>query len=178
MTKIYKTALFCFLIAASFTACKKNDKNSDSKGNASAILSFDDNGSKVTLNNCVALDISTGDLKQISITSNENNGNRNFSISLIQDITLLKAGDKFTVYNDVFNLPVGSMTMFYSTSATGLFTTQAGNPVGSVTITAVSSTEIKGNFSGNLYDTDDSEGLTLKHKITDGTFTASRSISL
>jgi hypothetical protein len=67
--------------------------------------------------------------------------------------------------------PEGAGITYYPNN-TDTFTTQIGNPQGTVTITEVTATTISGTFSAKLFAWNDTSGNTVIYTITNGSFTA------
>ena len=99
-------------------------------------------------------------------------GSQSFELDLMADIDSLKAGQVFPAATTIAQ--THSMTLYFFPDSVRTYTTQIANPIGSVTITGVSSTEIKGTFNGGLYGWNDAYAIELNYTITGGTFTAKR----
>ena len=132
------------------------------------------NGTALSYNTCTASDATVGSDKQTIITglnlSNNVPGNDNVELDIMHDIATIKVGEVFPA-STAFDQS-DSMALFYFPNATDSFVTQPQNPLGSITITDVTSTTISGNFSAKLFAGDDLTGTTIKYTITSGTFTA------
>lgn len=168
MKKNFTKFLILGLIAAtSLAACKKSSDNKPSTSNYSMTLNA--NGTAVSYSSCVVADIDANGSKYTEIVGvNQKTPNNSFSIEIVAGTSSLKAGQTYQVTADY--LGANTATLFYDTDDTHSYTTQAANPVGSVTITSVTSTTLKGTFSGKLYSGDDYNAADLKYTITSGSF--------
>jgi hypothetical protein len=169
MTKNFtKLIVLCLIAGFSFSACKKSSDNKPTTSDTYS-MKLTLNGKAVTYTTCAAADITANGIAQFNIIGT-NKGNEGLAIGVIADLSKVKAGQVFkaaTAY-----VQPNSMTMFYTDAANNDYSTQLTDPTGSITITSVSSTTIKGTFSGKLYDFDDTAATDLKYTITDGTFVA------
>src|SRR6185437_2688949 len=172
MKKTLKLLVAVLCIALAFSACKKNKGNSPTGGATS--MKFTVNGTAVSYNTCLELTATINDIDHLVITGDNINGAKhsddNFELEIIHDLATLKAGQTFQVSADFSS--ANSVNIWYSPNATDSFVSQAGNPNGSVTITAVTSTTITGTFQGKLYGESDYSGTDLKYTVTNGAFTA------
>jgi hypothetical protein len=131
------------------------------------------NGTDLSFNDCEELEVDLNS-KHTTITGyiNTSTGlsNVNFGVDIIHDPATLKAGQTYQAPSS-FGQADGA-TFFYWPVGTDEFTSQPGNPQGSVTITAVTSTTISGTFSAKLFAQADFSGTTVLYTITNGSFTA------
>jgi hypothetical protein len=173
MKKISKPFIAILFIALAFNSCKKSSDNSPS----GTSMKFTSNGTGISFNSCVEVDATVGDQKQVLITginiTNGKPGTSSFELEIAHDVATLKAGQTYPVASSFSQAE--SSTLFFFTSETGAFNTQPGNPQGAVSITEVTSTNVKGTFSGKLFAEDDFTGEHALYTITNGSFTAKRS---
>ena len=164
---ITKLIILCLIAGFSFSACKKSSDNKPASDTYSMKLTL--NGKAVTYTTCAAADITANGIAQFNIIGT-NKGNEGLAIGVIADLSKVKAGQVFKAATEY--VQPNSMTMFYTDAANNAYGTQLTDPTGSITITSVSSTTIKGTFSGKLYGTDNNGNTTLKYTITGGSFVA------
>lgn len=170
MKKLSKLFIAVLLTAVAFTSCKKNSDNSP----AGSTMTFTANGTAVTYNACVAVSASVNDVNQTLITgtnlTNGKPGAASMEVDITHDMATLKAGQTYSVTT----AHQDALVLFYFKNDTDVFTTQPANPIGKVTITEVTSSTIKGTFSGKLFSEDDFTGEHVLYTITGGSFTAKR----
>jgi len=158
--------------AVIFNSCKKSSDTSP----AGVGMKFTSNGTAVSFNSCVEASATVGDQSQILITgidiSNGKAGTSSFEVQLIHDEATLKSGQVYPAATTFGQ--ANSSALLYFKNNTDFFATQPGNPQGTVTLTEVTSTTIKGTFSGKLFTEDDFTGEHVLYTITDGSFTAKR----
>jgi len=160
-----KLIVLCLIAGFSFSACKKSSDNKPASDTYSMKLTL--NGKAVTYTTCAAADITVNSLVQFNIIGT-NKGNESLEIDVLADLKKVKAGQVFNAAT-AFVQP-NSMALFYTDAANNDYGSQNADPTGSITITSVTSTTIKGTFSGNLYDFPNA--TTLKYTVTGGTFVA------
>jgi hypothetical protein len=172
MKKTFEFFIAVLFITVVFNSCKKSSDNSPS----SPSMKFTSNGTVVSFNSCVEVVATVGSQSQILITgidvTNGKAGTTSFEVQLIHDDATLKAGQVFQAATTFGQ--ENSSALLYFTNDTDLFATQPGKPQGSVTLTEVTSTTIKGTFSGELFAEDDFTGDHVLYTITNGSFTALR----
>ncbi len=167
-----KLIVLCLIAGFSFSACKKdsNNKNTDNS-NSTYSMNFTLNGTAVSYSTCAVGDIQVNsDHYTEFVGVNTKSPNNSLQIEVVANIADLKAGQTFQVTSDY--LAANTAIFFYSPNATDSFGTQTAAPSGSVTITSVSSTTVKGTFSAKLYSSDDFDATTLKYTVASGTFVA------
>ncbi|MEO6633797.1 MAG: hypothetical protein ABIN13_18790, partial [Mucilaginibacter sp.] len=98
-------------------------------------------------------------------------GAASMEVDITHDLATMKAGQTYSVTT----APKDGLILFYFKNDNDVFTTQPANPVGKVTITEVTSSTIKGTFSGKLFSEDDFTGEHVLYSIAGGSFTAKRS---
>lgn len=162
-----KLVILCLIAGTSFSACKKSSNNNPSGDTYSMKLTL--NGKAVTYTTCAAADISVNSLVQFNIIGT-NKSNESLAIDVLADLTKVKAGQTFNAAT-AYAQP-NSMSLFYTDAANNDYGSQIADPTGSITITSVTSTTIKGTFTGKLYNFDDTGASNLKYTITGGTFVA------
>ncbi|SHN34748.1 hypothetical protein [Mucilaginibacter sp. OK098] len=172
MKNTTKLLLGALLVAIIFNSCKKSDSNSPT----GTSMKFTSNGAAVSFNSCVAISATVGNTSEVLITginiTNAKPGASSFEVELTHDINTLKAGQTYPVASSFSQLDAS--TLYYFTNASDVFNTQTGNAQGTVSITEVTSTSIKGTFSGKLFAENDFTGTTVLYTITNGSFTAKR----
>jgi len=170
MKKLSKLFIAVLFTAIAFTSCKKNSDNSP----AGSTMTFTANGKAVTFNTCVAVTASLNDVEQVMITgTNLTNGSPgvvSFEVEITHALATLKAGQTYPVGTSFAQQ--NASVFYYFTSSDNVAVSQPGKPVGTVTLTEVTSTSIKGTFSGKLFAQDDFDGTTLLYTIAGGSFTA------
>lgn len=162
-----KLVILCLIAGTSFSACKKSSNNNPSGDTYSMKLTL--NGKAVTYTTCLVADITANGIAQFNITGS-NKGNEGLAIDVIANLKTVKAGQVFNAATAY--VQPNSMTIFYTDAANNDYGTQLTDPTGSITITSVTSTTVKGTFTGKLYDFDDTNATNLKYTITGGTFVA------
>ncbi|MEO6978874.1 MAG: hypothetical protein ABI113_10870 [Mucilaginibacter sp.] len=171
MKKLSKLFIVVLFTAIALTSCKKNSDNSP----AGTTMTFTANGTATTYNTCVAVSASVNDVNQTLITgTNLTNGKpsaASMEVDITHDLATMKAGQTYSVTT----APKDGLILFYFKNDNDVFTTQPANPVGKVTITEVTSSTIKGTFSGKLFSEDDFTGEHVLYSIAGGSFTAKRS---
>jgi len=169
--KILKPFIAMLVLGIALSSCKKSDDSKPATTTTSS-MTFTANGTAVKFNTCLEADISLNNVNEVVIAgTNITNGKAaasSFTITIMQDPATLKAGQTFAVSSS------GTTSLAYYVTDSETDQTQVVNPQGTVTITDVSSTVIKGTFSAKLFDAGDFEGQTVTYTITSGTFTAQR----
>ncbi|MDB5090417.1 MAG: hypothetical protein JWR09_4411 [Mucilaginibacter sp.] len=172
MKKLPKLFVAILFIAVIFNSCKKSDSNSPT----GTSMKFTSNGTAISFNSCVAVSATVGNTSEVLITginiTNAKPGVSSFEVELTHDVNTLKAGQTYPAASSFSQLDAA--TLFYFTTESDVFTTQPGNAQGTVSITEVTSANIKGTFSGKLFAEDDFTGTTVLYTITNGSFTAKR----
>ena len=172
MKKIPKLLVAILFIAVILNSCKKSDSNSPT----GTSMKFTSNGAAVSFNSCVAVSATVGTTSEVLLTginiTNAKPGVSSFEVELTHDVNTLKAGQTYPAAGSFSQLDAS--TLFYFTTESDVFTTQPGNAQGTVSITEVTSSSIKGTFSGKLFAEDDFTGTTVLYTITNGSFTAKR----
>jgi len=170
---ITKLLVLCLIAGASLSACKKSSDNKPSTSSDTYSMKFTLNGTAISYNSCAVADVEVNSDKYTEfIGLNGKDLNNSFQVEVIADYTKITAGQTFKVTSDY--LAQGTAILFYSPDGTNYFNTQVAAPEGTVTITDVTATTIKGTFSGKLYSADDSNAETLKYTVTSGTFVAQK----
>jgi hypothetical protein len=168
---ITKLIVLCLIAGTSFSACKKDDNKKPVSNTYS--MKFNANGTAVSYTSCLVADIDINGSKLTDIIGvNKNNSNNEMELEFPVAVSSLKAGQTYQVIVPTGNnqLELTTPLLGYTMDGTNYFTTQSADPVGTVTITSVTSTTLQGTFSGKLYSEDDSDATTLKYTITNGTF--------
>lgn len=169
MKNTTKLFILSLLIGSLFTACKK-DSSTPKPTSSSYSMKLTLNGSPVSYNTCIAADITANGLKQFNILGSNTSGNDSFAIGVIDDITTLKAGQTFTGATSYTE--TNGLNITYFAADDTIYDTELSDQTSTLTITEVTSTEIKGTFSCKLYAFADPNDTSLKYTITNGTFTA------
>jgi hypothetical protein len=157
-------SLFCLL----FTACSKNN-NDDNSGKAGTITATID-GANVSFNtNAKAIRADAGGAYSIQIMGFQGTGGNSNQIALAaSDNSAIVAG----IYNETMTGANGAGTVSYIQSGSSYPYINNGsttNP-GTVTITEVTSTSVKGTFSGDVFLMTAGGISTTKKSITNGQF--------
>ncbi len=138
-------------------------------------MKFSLNGNVINYNNCTATVGPLATTAEILITGQNLTGATpsadNFEIAILHDINSLKAGDVFQASATQY-APESMSFLYFPGSGVFYFITQNKNPIGTVTITNVSSTYISGTFSGTIFSSSDPNGVGTKYVVTNGAFTA------
>jgi hypothetical protein len=167
---VYLSAIFVF------NACNKTTVTTSISSNSSPSMKLAYNNTNLTFNICIAAQSDVNGSEQLIISGyNETKSqisDNSFEIDLYADIDSIKVGQVFPA-STIFEQP-HSMTLFFFPDSTNAYVTQVTQPIGSVTITAVTSTEIKGTFSGGLFNSDDLSASALIYTVTNGSFIAKR----
>src|ERR1700676_1738210 len=172
MKYLYKPATLIFLISALLLSCKKSSTTP-------ALVTFmklDTNSKAISYNSCFTSEIILGGQPQTRITSQGGTGD--FNITLNQAPNNLKTGQVYEAQT-IKSLATDSYARFTyvpNSSANGGYgySSSVYNPIGSVTLTEVTSTSIKGTFSTGVFQ--DDSGLDLLYTITNGTFCSGNSV--
>ena len=145
-------------------------------------MSLTYNNTKLAFNSCVQAfnscvhTLTVNNVPETVILANNITGSKvsdnSFEIDITADVTTLKPGAIFQAASSFSQ--VNAMTLFFSPDTTNTYATQPANHTGTVTITDVSFTYIKGTFSGKLFASDDFSASQLLYTITNGTFVAKR----
>jgi len=162
-------------IALTFSSCsKKSSDNPKPNGTVTSSMKLTANGTDLSFNDCEEMLIEVNDVKQTTITgymvTNGKPSDVTFQVDLIHDPATLKAGQTYQVIPG-FAQPDAAI-FYYFPNSTDIFSSQPGNPQGSVTITDVTSTTISGTFSVKLFASNDLSGTSVIYTITNGSFTA------
>jgi hypothetical protein len=159
-----------------FNACNKTTVTTSTSATSSSSMKLAYNNTNLAFNTCIAAQSDVNGSEQLiisgyNVTKSQVSDN-SFEIDLYADIDSIKVGQVFPT-STIFEQP-HSMTLFFFPDTTNAYVTQVARPIGSVTITAVTSSEIRGTFSGGLFSSDDFEASALIYTITNGSFTAKR----
>jgi hypothetical protein len=137
-------------------------------------MKFSANSTDVSFNTCLALTASVNSVNQTLITgtnlTNGKPGSSDFEVEILHDVSTLKAGQTYPLAT--VGGQADASALFYFTNETDSFNTLPLNPSGTVTITDVTSTTVKGTFSGKLYAFGDEQATNVIYTITNGSFTA------
>jgi hypothetical protein len=156
-----------------FSTCKKSSTPAPAPSTTSS-MKLNANGTALSFNNCEQFSITANGMVQTEFISksvvNGKFGDQEFEVDIIHDPATLKAGQTYQVAGTYVQQDAAMIT--YYPNASDIFTTQPGNPVGTVTITEVTSTTISGTFAGKLFAWSDTAGNTFVYTITNGSFTA------
>jgi hypothetical protein len=173
-----KFLIFCLSAINVLSACKKDKVTAThpTNGNGVYSMAFAENNIKVSFNSCFITQSYVNNGAQLLVlaynTTNNKISDNSFEVDLIANIDSIKVGQVFPAASTF--LQPKSMGLYFSPDTVNTYTTQPSKPVGSVTITEITATEVKGTFSGNLFDELDFDGNNLLYTITNGTFTAKR----
>jgi hypothetical protein len=176
MRNLIPVFIACVLIMLLLDACNKDTVTKISSNNVYSMkLAYND--TTANFNSCVVSTVVQGNTPTQILISGFNSTNnkisgQSFELDITADIDSLKAGQAFpaaTVTQEDH-----TVTMYFFPDSTRTYTTQIANPIGSVTITSVNSSEIKGTFNGGLYGWNDAYAVELDYTIAGGTFTAKR----
>ncbi|MGF7037778.1 hypothetical protein M2273_001012 [Mucilaginibacter lappiensis] len=166
MKYLYKHVSLIFLISTFLLSCKKSSTTPE----LVTFMKLDTNSKALSYNSCSTIEIIRGGQPQTSITSQGGTGH--FDITLNQAPENLKTGQVYEAQT-IKSLVTDSYARFTyvpNSSANGVYgySSSVNNPIGSVTLTEVTSTSIKGTFSTRVFQ--DDSGLDLRYTITNGTF--------
>jgi hypothetical protein len=175
MKNFTKISIFSLLVAVLFSACNKTTVTTRSTGNTGNYsMAFAYNNTSVSFNTCFATQSTVNNSSQFLILGYNTTGNKvsnnSFEVDLYANIDSIKVGQVFPASTTF--LQHGTMALYFSPDTVNTYVTQTAKPVGSVTITAITATEIKGTFSGDLFGEFDSNGSNLLYTISSGSFTA------
>jgi len=176
MKKFTKLFIVSLSAITAFTACNKTTVTTSTSITGPSSMKLAYNNTNLAFNTCIALQSNVNASEQLiisgyNVTKSQVSDN-SFEIDLYADIDSIKVGQVFPA-STIFEQP-HSMSLFFFPDTTNAFVTQVAQPIGSVAITAVTSSEIRGTFSGGLFNSDDFEAGTLIYTITNGSFTAKR----
>jgi hypothetical protein len=176
MKKFTKLFIVSLSAITAFTACNKTTVTTSTSITGPSSMKLAYNNTNLAFNTCIALQSNVNGSEQLiisgyNVTKSQVSDN-SFEIDLYADIDSIKVGQVFPA-STIFEQP-HSMSLFFFPDTTNAFVTQVAQPIGSVAITAVTSSEIRGTFSGGLFNSDDFEASTLIYTITNGSFTAKR----
>jgi len=176
MKKFTKLFIVSLSAITAFTACNKTTVTTSTSITGPSSMKLAYNNTNLAFNTCIALQSNVNGSEQLiisgyNVTKSQVSDN-SFEIDLYADIDSIKVGQVFPA-STIFEQP-HSMSLFFFPDTTNAFVTQVAQPIGSVAITAVTSSEIRGTFSGGLFNSDDFEAGTLIYTITNGSFTAKR----
>ena len=174
LTKLFIVGLSAITV---FTACNKTTVTTSTSTTASSSsMKLAYNNTSLAFNTCIAIQSSVNGSNQLIISGYDVTrgqiSDNSFEVDLFADIDSINVGQVFPA-STIFEQP-HSMSLFFFPDTTNAFVTQVAQPIGSVAITAVTSSEIRGTFSGGLFNSDDFEASTLIYTITNGSFTAKR----
>ena len=176
MKHFFNTLLILIIAAMLFYSCKKSSTPAPVVAASSSSMVLTYNSTKLAFNNCFEATASVNNAPEIIIIGNNITGSKvsdnSFEVDITADATTLKPGAVFQAASSFGQLNV--MTLFFFSDTTNTYTTQPKSPAGIVTITDVSSTYIKGTFSGKLFASDDFSATNLLYTVTNGTFVAKR----
>jgi len=173
LTKLFIVGLSAITV---FTACNKTTVTTSTSTTASSSMKLAYNNTSLAFNTCIAIQSSVNGSNQLIISGYDVTkgqiSDNSFEVDLFADIDSIKVGQVFPA-STIFEQP-HSMSLFFFPDTTNAYVTQVAQPIGSVTITAVTSSQIKGTFSGGLFNSDDFDATALIYTITNGSFTAKR----
>jgi hypothetical protein len=159
-----------------FNACNKTTVTTSSSAISSSSMKLAYNNTNLAFNTCIAAQSDVNGSEQLIISgydvTKSQISDNSFEIDLYADIDSIKVGQVFPA-STIFEQP-HSMTLFFLPDSTNAYVTQVAQPIGSVIITAVTSNEIKGIFSGGLFNSDDLSASALIYTVTNGSFAAKR----
>jgi len=162
-------------IALTFSSCSKKSSSNPTPSGTVSSMKLTVNGTDLNFNDCEETEFDTNNgFKNTVITgymvTNGKPGDVKFVVYIVHDPATLKAGQTYVI--EPSNVVTDNVIFFYWINSTDQFSSQSGNPHGSVTITAATSTTISGTFSGKLFDPGDLGGINPLYTITNGSFTA------
>ena len=179
--KNHYAALLLMLVILStlFTACDKlgpaPSYTGSSGSSAPSSMKFSYNNTAVSLNSCTALSLSVNNASHVNISgvnvTGGKDGNLNMIIDIITSIDSLRAGQTFQAATDFGQTGVEDLLFTVDTTT---YVSQPAAAQGTVVITSVSSTYIKGTFTGTLYGGLDFSATQLIYTVTNGSFIAKR----
>jgi hypothetical protein len=166
MKYLYKPAILMFIISTLLFSCKK----SSTTPGLVTFMKLDANGKTISFNSCSTAEIIFFGQHQTTIVSQGGTGT--FTIILTQAPQNLKAGQVYQAQT-IKNVETDSYAQFNyvpdnSSDNKYGYSSSMYNPVGSVTLTEVTSTSIKGTFTAAVFA--DTYGSNLAYTITNGTF--------
>jgi len=175
-----KLLIFCFSTITILSACKKDKVTTNTthptNGNGAYSMAFAENNTRVSFNTCFVTQSYVNNGAQLLISgynvTNNKISDNSFEVDLIANIDSIKVGQVFLAASTF--LQPNSMGLFFSPDTVNNYSTQPSKPVGSVTITEITATEVKGTFTGDLFSELDFNGDNLLYTISEGTFTAKR----
>jgi len=167
MKYLYRPATFIFLISYLLFSCKKSSVTTPE---LVTFMKLDTNGKTINYNSCVTVEINLVGQPQTDITTQGGTGH--FKITLNNAPNNLKTGQVYQAQS-ILSRSTDNYVRFtyvpYSSANGGYgYTSSENNPVGSVTLTEVTSTSIKGTFSAGIFQ--DDSGSNLRYTVTNGTF--------
>jgi len=167
MKYLFKAATLIFSISIVLFSCKKSSTTTPT---LVTFMKLDTNSKTISYNSCVTVEINLVGQPQTDITTQGGTGH--FKITLNKAPGNLKTGQVYQAQG-IFSLSTDNYAIFtyvpYSSANGGYgYTSSENNPVGSVTLTEVTSTSIKGTFSAGIFQ--DDSGSKLRYTITNGTF--------
>jgi hypothetical protein len=167
MKYFYKPTTLIILISTLLLSCKKSS--------TPALVTFmklDTNSKTISYNSCFTSEIIFDGVPQTRITSQGGTGR--FNITLNQAPNNLKTGQVYEAQT-IKSLTTDSYAQFTYVPNGGYgYSSSMYNPIGSVTLTEVTSTSIKGTFSAGVFE--DDSGLNLRYTISNGTFCSGSSV--
>ena len=176
MKHFFNTLLILLIAPILFYSCKKSSTPAPVASVSASSMSLIYNNTKLSFNNCFEGTASVNNAPEIIIIGNNITGSKvsdnSFEVDITADAATLKPGAVFQAASSFGQLNV--MALFFFPDTTNTYTTQPASPAGTVTITDVSSTYIKGTFSGKLFASDDFSATKLLYTVTNGTFVAKR----
>ena len=175
-TKIISCCLPFIILLSACNKTSVTTKQSNKSSSATSMAVTLNSTTKLSFNNCFVAEATANGSSQILIDANNITNNavsdNGFEVDLFGSLDSLKAGQVFPASSSFEQLHSSALNYFVNDSTE--YVSQPAQAIGSVTITEVTSAEIKGTFSGNLYGPLDFDGNTLLYTATNGSFTAKR----
>jgi len=177
MRNLIPVFIACVLGMLLLNACNKDVVTKIASGSDASFMKLAYNDTTLNFNTCSVSTVIQGNTQtQVLISgytlTKSIFGSQSFELDIMADIDSLKAGQVFPAATSIDQSH--SMTLYFFPDSVRTYTTQIANPIGSVTITSVTTTEVKGTFNGGLYGWNDAYAIELNYNITNGTFTAKR----
>ena len=180
MKNFFRFIFFCLAVVTVLSACNKESVKTihvATTGSTSAdSMIFMANNTKISFNTCLITQSYVNNVPELLVlgynVTNSKVSDNNFEVDLYANIDSIKTGQVFNVSSSF--LQPGSMDLFFSPDTISNYSTSTAKPVGTVTITAITSKQITGTFSGNLYNQSDFSAESLSYTISNGTFVAKR----
>ena len=167
MKYLYRPAISMFIISTLLFSCKK----SSTTPALVTFIKFDANGQTMNFNPCSTVETIFFGQPQTNISSQGGIGT--FKITLTQPFKNLKAGQVYKAQT-IKNVDTDSYAQFNyvpdnSSDDKYGYSSSMYTPVGSVTLTEVTPTSVKGTFTAAVFG---NNGADLKYTITNGTFSS------